>query len=68
MALSKFITKSGVTAALAIAGLTLVQPVQSQQIECGNEEGNLCGKDCVRECESGGCCSWEHFYFPKNPE
>ncbi len=68
MSWKKLIGKSLTLVLGAVAGLTLAIPKASPQSPCGPWEGKLCIEDCVRECESGGCCSWRYYYYPKKTE
>ena len=67
MSWCKFLSRSLALGIAAIVGLSLATPAESQEPDCGPYNGNKCKSECTRECESGGCCSWQYAYFEKKP-
>lgn len=57
-------------AVIAVSGLAAFvldaaspRPLYAQA--CGDNDGNLCAQDCMKECSNGSCCGWMFYYYPK---
>ncbi|MBX3134065.1 MAG: hypothetical protein KF689_11860 [Gemmatimonadaceae bacterium] len=61
-----FIPTSLGLAVLAMAGITALSPKasQAQGGDCGPYNGQMCNKECLKECEqSPNCCNEIYRYY-----
>jgi hypothetical protein len=62
----KLAVACGLMALVSLTGFassSVLSPAPLQAQACGAFRGPSCLDDCVRECTSGGCCSWRHYYY-----
>lgn len=74
MSWRKLVPITLILTAFAIGGITLATPgnLDAQvQLNCGENNGNLCRKKCNETCHGGTsteCCDESYWYYPKADE